>query len=91
MSFADAIAFCALVIGIISVAGIMLDAYKRRLTNREKELELRTRLAEADGARGAGQVAEMEDRLRVLERIATDRRHMLADEIDQLREKEIAR
>lgn len=91
MSFADAIAFCALVIGIISVAGIMLDAYKRRLTNREKELELRTRLADADGARGAGQVAEMEDRLRVLERIATDRRHMLADEIDQLREKEIAR
>lgn len=91
MSFADAIAFCALVIGIISVAGIMLDAYKLRLTNREKELELRTRLADADGARGAGQVAEMEDRLRVLERIATDRRHMLADEIDQLREKEIAR
>lgn len=91
MSFADAIAFCALVIGIICVAGIMLDAYKRRLTNREKELELRSRLAEADGARGAGQVAEMEDRLRVLERIATDRRHMLADEIDQLREKEIAR
>lgn len=86
MTMADAIAFSALVIGIISVAGILLDMHNRRLKNREKELELRVRLAEAEGrSRDAG-VPQIEERLRVLERIVTDRKPYLADQIEALRD-----
>lgn len=86
MTMADAIAFSALVIGIISVAGILLDMHNRRLKNREKELELRVRLAEAEGrSRDAG-VPQIEERLRVLERIVTDRKTYLANQIEALRD-----
>ena len=78
MSMPEAIAFCALVLGIIAVAGIMFDAYKHRISNRVKELEAKARLASAG-------TAEIEQRLRVLERIATDKDQQLADEIEELR------
>jgi hypothetical protein len=91
MGFPEAIAFMALAIGITSVAGIMLDGYKRRLTSREKELELQVRLAEAQGRKGSGEVAQLEQRLRVLERIATDKGSTLAAEIEDLRERADAR
>ena len=48
MNFAEAIAFCALMVGLICFAGIMLEAHNRRLKNRERELELKVRLAEAE-------------------------------------------
>lgn len=85
MNIAEAIAFCALVIGLISGAGIWLDAYKRRLTNRERELELQARAAEARGRTGDADVTKLESRLRVLERIATDRGQDLAMQIEGLR------
>lgn len=85
MNIADAIAFCALVIGVISGAGIWLDAYKRRLTNRERELELQARAAEAQGQTSQAEVTKLEGRLRVLERIATDRGQDLAIQIEGLR------
>ena len=86
MGIGEAIAFMALVIGITSVAGIILDGYKRRLTNREKELELQIQLAEAQARAGGGEPARIEQRLRVLERIATDKGSTLAAEIEDLRE-----
>lgn len=86
MGFPEAVAFCALVIGLISFAGILLDAHNRRLKHREKELELQVRLAEAQGRKGSNEVAQLEQRLRVLERIATDKGTTLAAEIEDLRE-----
>jgi hypothetical protein len=86
MNMAEAVAFSALVIGIICVAGVWLDGYKRRLTNRERELELKVRMAEAEARRGAGELPALEQRLRVLERIATDKGSTLAAEIEDLRE-----
>lgn len=88
MSWPETIAFGALIIGMIVFLGVMLDGYKSRLKNRSKELELRVRLAESESQAGAARAGEMEQRLRVLERIATDRKHLLADEIEALREKE---
>lgn len=85
MNIAEAIAFCALVIGVISGAGIWLDAYKRRLTNREKELELQARIAEGRHRDTRSEVGEIEQRLRVLERIATDKGNLLSEEIEGLR------
>lgn len=85
MGFASAIAFCALMVAVIALAGILLDAHNRRLKNREKELELKVRLAEAESRSRAAGVPQLEERLRVLERIATDRQGSLADQIEALR------
>jgi hypothetical protein len=86
MNIAEAIAFSALMVGLIAGAGIWLDAYKHRLSNRARELELQARMAEARGRKGSGEVAQLEQRLRVLERIATDKGTTLAAEIEDLRE-----
>ena len=85
MSIADAIAFCGLMVAIISIAGILLEAYNRRLKHREKKLELQVRMAEAEGRGRAAGVPQIEERLRVLERIVTDRKSGLAEQIEALR------
>lgn len=87
MTIADAIAFCALMVAIISIAGMLLDRHNRRLKNREKELELQVRLAEAEGRSRAAGVPQLEERLRVVERIVTERESPLADQIEALRDK----
>jgi hypothetical protein len=91
MSWPEAIAFSALVIGLIAGAGIWLSAYERRLTNRERELELRARLVESDTGKETGELSKLEQRLRVLERIATDKPTNLATQIEDLRETADAR
>ncbi|MEC9067146.1 MAG: hypothetical protein VX569_07675 [Pseudomonadota bacterium] len=86
MSLPEAIAFCALIVGFIVAAGIVLSAYESRMKHRRKELELQVRLAEAKGRqRSDAEIGRMEERLQVLERIATDRSPDLAREIDALR------
>lgn len=86
MNFAEAVAFCGLMIGLISIAGILLEAHNRKLKNRERELELKVRLAEADMQSRIAGLPQVEERLRVLERIATDRGGDLATEIEGLRD-----
>jgi hypothetical protein len=85
MSIGSAIAFCALMVAIICVSGILLEMHNRRLKHREKKLELEVRLAEAEGRGREAGIPQMEERLRVLERIATDRKSGLAEEIEALR------
>ena len=85
MNLWDAIAFCTLIGGLIGGAGIWLSSYQRRLTNRERELELRARIAEAEAKGGQSELAQLEQRTRVLERIATDGKTKLANEIEALR------
>lgn len=86
MNMPEAIAFCALIIGLIAGAGILLDAYHRRLKHREKALELQVKLAEAEGRQRIAGMPQIEERLRVLERIATDNRSDLTAQIEQLRD-----
>ncbi len=86
MNMPEAIAFCALVIGLISGAGILLDAYHRRLKHREKEMELQVKLAEAEGRQRIAGMPQIEERLRVLERIATEKPSDLTAQIEQLRD-----
>ncbi|GMM92515.1 hypothetical protein [Qipengyuania sp. MTN3-11] len=87
MNFPEAIALCAIVVGIISLAGMWLDAHNTKVKNRTKVLELEVRKAEAERGAGVQRIGDVEERLRVLERIATDRNHMLADEIETLRDR----
>jgi hypothetical protein len=62
---------------------------KRAAEHEERKLELRARKAEAEaamGSRGSADYRKFEERLRVLERIATDGNHNLALQIEQLRD-----
>lgn len=86
MSGGDVFAFCALIVGLICVAGMWLSAYQTRLKNRERELELRARIAEAEALGGRSELAQLEQRTRVLERIATDGKTELANQIEALRD-----
>ena len=62
---------------------------KRAAEHEERKLELKARKAEAEAAlnsRGTADYRKFEERLRVLERIATDGNHDLALQIEQLRD-----
>lgn len=85
MNAADAIAFAALMIGLVSIFGVVSDMYRRRLAFRERELELMSRAAAEKAAQYAAQTERLEQRVRVLERIATDGNSGLAGEIEALR------
>jgi hypothetical protein len=89
MTAADAIAFAALMIGLVSILGVIADIYKRRLAFKERKLELAARDSAEQAAHFAAQAQRLEQRVRVLERIATDTKGNaaadLADRIEDLR------
>ena len=81
----ETIAFAALVIGLISISGMLLGGYKSRMRVKERELELRIAEASNPATKGNAEVDKIEERLRVLERIATDKSTALAAQIEDLR------
>jgi len=83
MGFAEAmIAF--IVIGLPTMAIFFLIS--RLLRHREKRMELE---AQVEAAK-AGQNLQLEKRVRVLERIVTDRGMVVADEIERLRDDRVS-
>lgn len=61
-------------------------AHKRSVEHEERKLELIARAEEAKHDNGGNaDVTKLEERVRVLERIATDSNHALASEIELLR------
>lgn len=63
--------------------------HKRSIEHEERKLELEARKAEAEATRLSGgntDYRKLEERVRVLERIATDGNHALATQIEQLRD-----
>ena len=89
MNAADAIAFAALMIGLVSILGVIADVYKRRIAFKERKLELAAKESAEQATLFAAQSQRLEQRVRVLERIATDRPGQevaaLANEIEDLR------
>jgi len=78
-----ALVFMLVVVPI--VLGIGSDVYKRRLAFRERELELLSRQTAEKAAQYAAQAERLEQRVRVLERIAIDNKSDLALQIENLR------
>lgn len=68
------------------VLGIGSDIYKRRLAFRERELELLSKQTAEKAAQYAAQAERLEQRVRVLERIAIDNKSDLALQIENLRD-----
>ena len=82
MGFAEAlIAFIVVGLPTIAIFAIVSRVYRHR----EKRLELEARIAAANAA-DPEDARMLEERLRVLERIVTDKGHGIADEIERLRD-----
>ena len=61
--------------------------FRRLLEHREKRMELEARMTAEKAAQYAAHTERLEQRVRVLERIATDKGIDVADEIESLRDK----
>ncbi len=79
------LAFFMIVVGIPVIAGIWGDAYKRRLKLRERELEILGSQTAEKAAQYAAQTERLEQRVRVLEEIITDKGFDTATQIEALR------
>ncbi len=79
------ILFFVVVVGIPVVAGVGADIFKRWLKYKERQLELTSRETAEKAAQYAAHSERLEQRVRVLERIVTDKGLEVADEIERLR------
>ena len=82
----DWIYFFLIVVGLPVIAGVLGDAYKRNLKFRERQLELIGNQTAEKAAQYAAHVERLEQRVRVLERVVTDKGIAVADEIEALRD-----
>ena len=86
MSFGEFMSLLVLITGVVGTVGIMAQVYRRRLEHKERIAELRVQGAlSAAPAERSAEVEKLEQRLRVLERIATDKTTALASQIEDLR------
>ncbi|SFG14264.1 hypothetical protein SAMN05518801_10863 [Novosphingobium sp. CF614] len=80
-------AFTALMVALITVVSILAGAYKRHLAYRERKLEIMVGQTAEKAAQYAAHSAQLENRVRVLERIITDGRSSdIAMQIEALRD-----
>lgn len=78
--------FFMIVVGIPVIAGIGADMFRRWLKHKEKMAEALNAQTAEKAAQYAAHTERLEQRVRVLERIATDRGLDLSDEIERLRD-----
>lgn len=83
---ATMIVFFIIVVGIPVLVGVGGDVVKRWIKLKERQLELTSSQTAEKAAQYAAHTERLEQRVRVLERIVTDRGIDLADEIERLRD-----
>ena len=81
--------FFVVVVGIPVVAGIAGDIAKRWIKLKERQLDQAASMAADRATAQAAHIERLEQRMRVLERIATDKGAHLAAEIEDLRDERI--
>ncbi|MDO9368241.1 MAG: hypothetical protein Q7T68_06700 [Sphingopyxis sp.] len=86
MSGGFVLGFFFIVVGIPVILGIGGDMYKRHLKFKEKQLTLLSNETAEKAAQYAAHTERLEARVRVLERIVTDRGIEVSDEIEKLRD-----
>ena len=75
----------ALAVGLPVTLAMVAEVVKRQIKFKERKLELMADKTAEKAAQYAAHVERLEQRMRVLERIATDRGVNLADQIESLR------
>ena len=83
---ATMIVFFIIVVGIPVLVGVGGDVVKRWIKLKERQLELTSSQTAEKAAQYAAHTERLEQRVRVLERIVTDRGIDLSDEIERLRD-----
>ena len=78
--------FFFIVVGIPVILGIGADMFKRWLRHKEKMAEALNAQTAEKAAQYAAHTERLEQRVRVLQRIATDKGLDLSDEIERLRD-----
>ncbi len=73
------------------IAGVWSSAHRQKMKLRERELEVLGSQTAEKAAQYAAQTERLEQRVRVLERIVTDKGLDLASEIDRLRDDDAPR
>jgi len=82
--------FFMIVVGIPVIGGVWGQIHKQKMKLRERELEVLGSQTAEKAAQYAAQTERLEQRVRVLERIVTERGMGLADEIERLRDEDAA-
>lgn len=91
MSPEDVVALLVLMTAIIAIVFILAGVYKRHLAFQERKLEIMAGQTAEKAAQYAAQNTQLENRVRVLERIATEGGgNDLATQIEALRSSEPA-
>lgn len=78
--------FFMIVVGIPVIMGVGADMFRRWLKHKEKMAEALNAQTAEKAAQYAAHTERLEQRVRVLERIATDKGLDLSDEIERLRD-----
>ena len=78
------VAFMVVGLPVLLIFG--LPILRRLLDHREKRMEIEARMTAEKAAQYAAHTERLEQRVRVLERIVTDKGIVVADEIDRLRD-----
>jgi len=78
--------FFTIVVGLPVIGGIGFAAFEKWLRHREHMSELLAEQTAEKAAQYAAKTERLEQRVRVLERIITDRGVAVADEIEKLRD-----
>jgi hypothetical protein len=71
---------------LIPIIGVSIPVIAIWTKHQQKMVELRVRELEAQAAAGSGSNSALEERLRVIERIVTDKGYDLASQIEALRD-----
>ena len=86
MTFWESMSMLVAVSGLVAMFAILGQGYRRRLEHKERIAEIRAKgAAPAALPERSDYVEKLEHRIRVLERIATDKTTSLASEIEDLR------
>ena len=75
-----------IIIGIPTILIFGQGLIRRLIEHREKRMEIEARMTAEKAAQYAAQTERLEQRVRVLERIVTDKGIDVADEIERLRD-----
>ena len=78
--------FFFIVVAIPVIFGVLGEVHRRHMKFKEKQLQAISNETAEKAAQYAAQTQRLEQRVRVLERIVTDRGIAVADEIEQLRD-----
>ncbi|MGI8943265.1 MAG: hypothetical protein ACR2FJ_03350 [Qipengyuania sp.] len=81
-----AMIFVFVIVMVMLVFPFAAIIHRRSAMHEERKLELIARAEEARNGNGGAAYRKLEERVRVLERIATDGNHALAAQIEKLRD-----